>query len=408
MLKFLLFASILSSSFFSLSKLDLKRIKKIKSVELQTEQGAIRPGEDFTVVLKVELLNGAVFYSNLNNRFGFNDFNVTVTGASKNVPNVRKFYLSIGNEVVVESEKKNIKAYENNQLDLKADYGLVNHPYVLVKAQLIEYPQISCELSMPVHFYGEYAFDFSGFEGSSGSHGVTPSVRSTGRNHVMQPAVWRYKEPEINGSDGRDGLTGTFGGHGRTGENGSDVDVFVSLIDCEFENKKLVKVEVSPEKGETYIRYLEKNGRIIINTIGGNGGDGGRGGNGSDGMPGGQGQRSFDPNTGELIGMNNGTGGDGGNGGHGGSGGNAGDGGKGGDVNIFLEEEAQFFKYRIQVNNYGGEAGKPGGFGVGGYGGLRGDGGKGKANNGSVGKRGLNGYSGKDGAKGEVNYIIWN
>ncbi len=407
MLKFILFASILSVSFFSLSRLDSKRIKKIKTVELQTEQGAIRPGEDFTVVLKVELLNGAVFYSNLNNRFGFNDFNVTVTGAKKNVPNVRKLYLSIGNEVLVESEKKNIKAYENNQLDLRADYELVNHPYVLVKAQLIEYPQISCELSMPVNFNGDYTFDMNGEKGSSGSHGVTPRV-STTRSHFTQPADWRYKEPEINGANGRDGLIGTFGGHGRTGENGSDIDVFVSLIDCEFENKKLVKVEISPDNGETSIRYLEKYGRITINACGGNGGDGGKGGNGSDGKSGSDGQYSVDPNTGELIGVYNGAGGDGGNGGNGGSGGNAGNGGNGGNVNVFLEEEAQFFKYRININNNGGEAGKPGGYGAGGYGGLKGYGGKRKGNNGSVGKRGLNGYSGKDGVKGEINYIVWN
>ncbi|NOQ75836.1 MAG: hypothetical protein GQ574_27775 [Crocinitomix sp.] len=406
MLKFFLFGLLVALSFCSFAKVDFKQLKKIKSVELVAEEGEIQAGEDFSVVLKVQFINGAIIYSDLNSRIGFNDFKVTITGAEKNVPKVPNFYVKIGNEIVIESENKNIKAYENKQLDLTAGYELIDHPYVLVQVQLIEYPEISCELSMPVHFNGKYKFDLSGETGTAGFHGTTPRYIPPYSN--CRPAVWVYREPPINGSNGRSGLTGAQGGNGMSGENGNDVDVFVSLVDCQYENKKLIKIEVGSDNGETNIRYLEKDGRVTINANGGDGGGGGNGGNGSDGMAGNNGQIRFHPHSGERISANNGKGGNGGNGGNGGYGGNAGNGGNGGDVTVFIEQDALFFKDHIRINNSGGTAGAPGTYGFGGNAGYRGEGGSGKGVNGRAGKNGLYGYYGAAGEKGKINYIIWN
>jgi hypothetical protein len=288
---------------------------------------------------------------------GFNDFKVTVNGAQKNEPTVKNFYVKIGEEVVFETKPKNVKTYENSQLDLTADYELIDHPYVLVKAQLIDYPEISCELSMPVHFNVKYNFDFDGSVGNSGSHGKTPVYREPGSYHTS-PAVitsenhnYVYREPRVNGSNGHQGLTGAQGGHGRSGDDGTNVDVFVSLVDCEYETKQLIKIEVSAEEGETYLRYLEKDGRIVINANGGDGGSGGNGGNGSDGGYGRNGMIMFNPITGERMAPKNGIGGNGGNGGSGGYGGNAGNGGNGGDVNVFIEKSA-LFRLNQHVNEH--------------------------------------------------------
>lgn len=408
MLKIIVLGILVGLSYTTFASVDLRHLKKIKSCELVAQEGAVFAGQDFSVVLKIEFNNGAIYYSNGDNAIGFNDFKVTVQGAEQFEPEVKNFYIKFGDEVLYESKKKKLNAYLNNQLDLTTDFELIDHPYVLVKAQLIDYPEISCELSMPVHFNGKYRFYFDGDSGNSGSHGKrTPQL---GLTTYYQATLYYHgnSPPPVNGTHGRSGLVGVQGGHGRPGKDGTNINVFVSMVDRQYETKQLVKIEVSPEKGETYYRYLEKDGGIIIYA---NGGDGGNGGNGADGGKGTDGQNGwnrFHPISGEQLTANNGKGGHGGHGGNGGSGGNAGYGGNGGDVTVFIEQDALFFKDQILVINKGGKAGQPGIPGFGGDGGKRGDGGKGKGLSGQPGNNGLHGYYGEDGKRGEVNYIIWN
>lgn len=408
MVKFSFFGLLLALSLCSFAGLNFRQLKKVKSCELIAEKGAVFPGEEFSVFLKIELLNGTILYSNLNNGIGFNDFEITLQGAKREVPIVQGISVTLGKETIFDSKNNKLKAYENSQLDLSTNFELINRPFVLVKAQLIDYPEISCELSMPIHFNGVYKIDLNGLNGDSGRHGKTPVYRKNGTKN--SPAVIGYpvRESSVNGANGRNGLKGEQGDHGKHGSDGEDLDVFVSLVDCKYEAKKLIRLEISPYQKETSVRYLEINGRIMIATVGGDGGNGGNGGMGGDGRNGQNGHYRYSPKTGDPLRPKDGKGGNGGHGGHGGYGGNAGYGGNGGTVNIFIEEAALFFKDRIIISNNGGNSGEPGKYGFGGFAGASGDGGKGKGANGRSGKNGLWGYYGAEGISGSVNYVVWN
>lgn len=413
MLKIFTTILIVSITISSFGRVNKRLLKKIESCEMVLENGAVAAGEVFTVFLKLQLKNGEIIYSNLKDGIGFDYFKIDIQGADQTLAESdierKGITLTLGDTPIYNPKKTRESIQKNRQLDLVTRHNLIDRPFVHVRAELIDRPEIACEINVPVHFNSHYQFEFNGDHGKFGTKGRKGSHGRNIRSRTRPTtAVIEAKNCDCDGAPGISGLNGVKGEDGSHGRDGIDTDVFISLVKVPGDYKELIKIEISPYSGETIIRYADQAGSVAIYAIGGNGGNGGRGGNGGDGGPGEYGCARLFPGTGAVVKGSGSRGGDGGNGGNGGYGGNAGYGGDGGDVNIFIEKDALFFKDNIVVYNHGGLSGRPGANGFGGRAGVGGDGGKGRGENGHAGKNGLAGFYGANGNPGEVNYYVWN
>lgn len=367
MFKHLLFAIfLLGISSYSFSIRKKKQIELIESCKLLLKK-SVFAGTTFDAVMEFSLRNQEIYYSNKRSKVGFKDFKIFVNGS--------------GYEI----------SHSKRKLKMGSRYNAIRYPYIDIRVQMIERPEIVYSVSIPVHFRGTYTLNFSGSGGYSGSDGDCGAKGCNGTSG------------RDNGRNGGDGANGEQGSDGYDGNDAQDVKVYVSLVDFERDGSELIRIKAINSSGKERIRYLDPHvGRCKIFVNGGDGGSGGDGGNGGTGGNGGKGAFK-QPRTDDSKGCTNeGYGGDGGDGGNGGNGGYGGDGGDAGDVHVFLTEEAEFFKSHLIIENVGGEAGRRGYGGEGGKSGEGGDGGRGNGRNGDCGNSGYSGKSGKSGRSGNV------
>lgn len=163
---------------------------------------------------------------------------------------------------------------------------------------------------------------------------------------------------------------GRDGKNGGNGKNAHSIKVYIwkdSVSD-------VYSIYVKNEQAKTFKYYVTNElVNLFIDASGGNGSNGQNGTTGAAGESGGN--------------MKRGT-----NGKSGGDGGDAGNGGNGGDVVVYIHPNAQEFKDKVQIINYGGIAG------LAGKGARGGSGGTGRP-------PGLDGFDGKFGYKGFDGYI---
>lgn len=328
---------------------------------------------DIRTFLAFNLADGQQLYSNKNAKFGFKDFKISIEGSGK------KQWRS------------------KRKLTVASYYNAINDPYIRIKAQMIERPEISHTFTIPIHFNGTYTLHNSAASGSSGDNGQKGREAHDGRNEYAHH----------NGEDGGYGESGDHGFDGRDGRNGAPIKVYVSLVDFPRDNTELVKIQTCYTNGSCKTRYLTKTGNINIYAQGGSGGVGGNGGQGGNGGDGGKGAYKTRETENERACKNEGYGGNGGDGGYGGDGGRGGNGGNGSDVSFYFADNAWFFKNHISVYNGGGSSGSGGCAGKSGNAGNAGRGGKGNGTSGRCGRSGLNGERGYAGRAGNVYYYSW-
>lgn len=374
MVKTLLFTFILCLTFNSFSMRKKRQLDLIKSCQVFAERKSVFAGMDIPTYLAFNLTDGQQLYSNKNARFGFKDFNISIEGS--------------GQKQWRSKRKLTVATY----------YNAINDPYIRIKVQMIERPEIQHIFTIPIHFNGIYSLFNTASSGISGADGQCGRKGNKGRSEYSHH----------NGEDGDYGEAGDHGFNGRDGKDCSDVKVYVSLVDFPRDNTELVKIQSHYSNGTYKTRYLTKTGDINIYAQGGSGGVGGDGGKGGHGGDGGKGAYKVRETENERECTNEGYGGNGGNGGYGGDGGRGGNGGNGGDVSFYFTDDAWFFKNRISIYNRGGSSGSGGCSGKYGSGGKYGQGGKGNGSAGRCGRSGVNGESGYPGRVGNVYYYNWN
>ena len=222
---------------------------------------------------------GQFLYSNTGKKIGFNDFTVSIEGAQVILKEEKYtkpgFSIKVDDAIVsLERDEKRL-LYENEELELRSNCDLLSDPFIHIKVQMIKFPEVYCNLSIPVHFNGNYFLDFSGESGHSGVDGRKGRKYSKTSYHDLSANAF-----SVPGSDG------THGTHGSDGGNAENVKVYISLVDHPEADIQLVKIETIEYGKKAIIRYLEKTGSISINARGGYGGHGGNGGKGGDGQKG--------------------------------------------------------------------------------------------------------------------------
>ncbi|MFT5819561.1 MAG: hypothetical protein ACI8ZM_000786 [Crocinitomix sp.] len=373
MIKSLLLALLIGLSFSSFSMRKKKQLELIKSCQIFAEKKSVFAGMNIPTFLAFNLEDGQQLYSNKNAKFGFKDFKISIEGSGQ------KHWRS------------------KRKLTIATYYNAINDPYIRIKVQMIERPEIEHTFTLPIHFNGTYRIYNNASSGNSGVVGQCGREGHNGRNEYSHH----------NGEDGGYGEYGDHGFDGRDGNNGADVKVYVSLVDFPRDNTELVKIQSYYSDGVTRTRYLTKTGAISIYAEGGSGGIGGNGGRGGDGGNGGKGAFKSRETENDRACKNEGYGGNGGDGGSGGDGGRGGIGGNGGDVSFYFADNAWFFKNRISIYNGGGSSGSAGCGGKYGSGGKSGKGGKGNGSCGRNGRSGLNGDAGYAGRRGSITYYNW-
>ena len=56
-------------------------------------------------------------------------------------------------------------------MTLGSYYNALNDPYIHINAQMIEKPEISYSISIPIHFKGRYSLSYNGSTGDCGARG---------------------------------------------------------------------------------------------------------------------------------------------------------------------------------------------------------------------------------------------
>jgi len=211
---------------------------------------------------------------------------------------------------------------------------------IAVKVGLAGHPEHSSEMTVPVHFAGEYAAYFSGRPGRNGVQGDNGTPGWSGGR---------------NGGRGRDGCDG------ENGDDGGEVEVTVTM--APVASMLQVRVRGTPYEDKYFL--IDPNGGTLA--VYARGGKGGRGGDGGWGGGGGTG---------------------GGDGGDGGDGGNGANGGNGGRVTMIAAPEAQRYLDLITLDNSGGDGGDIGQGGPGGSGGSTDSQGQSPGSTGKMGRPG--------------------
>lgn len=361
MLKVLTLVLFVGSYFNAIASSKGELIKQIKSVRILTYKSNVFAGSSFYVHFDFILNSGEVLSSKTESKIGFRDFKIKIGGSAE------------------------ILGYRKGELKLSSKHDALEAPYIDIHVEMKRRPDISCFLSVPVHFSDSYIFTVNGKPGKNGEH-----------------------------RDSRNcGFNGCHGRSGTDGERGEDLDVYVSTVEFPRDGGRLVKIEIIREDGKKYTRYVEVTESITILSEGGAGGTGGHAGNGKNGSPGYNYPDMESDCPIEDQEDYGGDGGDGQDGGIGGNGGDGGNGGRGGNINLYFKSDAMFFKDQIVIKNNGGVGGEPGMTGRGGVGGVGGLGSQGNLYWGENGEDGENGGHGKkgnagaEGKPGEVNYYEW-
>ncbi|MBI2899470.1 MAG: hypothetical protein HYY17_04755 [Planctomycetes bacterium] len=224
-----------------------------------------------------------------------------------------------------------------------------------MKVGLAGHPELTNDVTVPVHFAGEYVAHFSGGSGRNGAVGDNGRPGSSG---------------------GGEGGRGRDGGDGEDAEDAGDVEVVVTMA---VAGPMLqVRVHGTPHEDKFYL--IDPNGGSL--TVYARGGAGGRGGDGGWGGSGGWG---------------------GGDGGDGGDGGNGAGGGNGGRITLVASPETTRYLDLINLDNSGGDGGGIGQGGPGGGGGSTDGPGQTSGRNGNVGRPGQRaGRPGRPGPKPET------
>ncbi|CAF3901089.1 unnamed protein product [Rotaria sordida] len=262
----------------------------------------------------------------------------------------------------------------------------------------------------------------SGHSGSNGESSINGTSGSSG--HIGMPGGTGGR-----GNDGRDGLDGKPGQSGTDSQHalirlqGTMENLNVQLKTFgQFNNSSKLFTSIdwnftnTVSEANYYFSLAESKGVILIQAIGGNGGDGGQGGQGGNGGCGGSGGYGRNQSSGYYVsggnvadGERGGDGGAGGNGGNGGSGGTGGNAGAGGHIQVRSVDPRLFML--IEMDCRAGREGKGGEGGRGGSGGCGGSGGSGGKGgwSGPAGLPGTNGATGSHGcaaSDGSIQYAV--
>ncbi|MDG1915723.1 MAG: hypothetical protein P8I55_14175 [Crocinitomix sp.] len=209
MVRTLLIAFILGLSFNSFSMRKKKQLALIESCKILSEKRSIFAGTSMPVTMSFALETGEVVYSNKGARFGFRDFNISISGSGKR------------------------KWCGKRKMTLGSYYNALNDPYIHINAQMIEKPEISYSISILIHFKGRYSSSHNGSTGDCGLKGHNGHRGNNGRG-------------EYRNDDGKDGQNGEHGYNGNRGARGHDannVEVYVSRVDFPRDENNLLHIQ---------------------------------------------------------------------------------------------------------------------------------------------------------------------
>jgi hypothetical protein len=327
MSKILLFALFVGLSFSGYSIRKKKQLELLQSINIVYEGKGVLAGNSIDSFMQFILSDGRKLYSNSGSKLGFRDFKISVKGSG------RSTWIS------------------KRRMQLQSNYNAIHDPYIHLGFEMIDNPEVALDVSIPIHFNGNFKLRYSAPSGTSGSRGKSGRSGSCGRSNYSHG----------NGEDGRNGARGYDAYDGRDGVDADILDVYVSMVDFHRDNTQLVKIETFYRSGKCGTRYVAKNGSMTIYNTGGCGGSGGAGGNGGDG----------------------------------------------GDINVYFTRDAEFFKSQMHFYTHGGNGGSGGNGGKGGSAGYGGTSGKGCGTRGSKGPKGSCGRSGYHGNAGQVFFKNW-
>jgi hypothetical protein len=197
-----------------------------------------------------------------------------------------------------------------------------------IQVSVVDRPDLTASLSIPVRYDAAFLCDFTGAQGTSGSNGydgVSGFPGSTGSCDPDNPQA---------GGNGSDGSSGGNGGDGGPGSPGADLQAWVCLHPGQ---PTLLEVKVVAQGLTRYYLVDPNGGHLTLKCDGGAGGPGGSGGQGGSGGSGGYGCPSG------MSGMN----------GWSGMSGSDGSGGNGGTITVWVDPLANPFVSTLQFSNKG-------------------------------------------------------